>query len=388
MNIPLWLKVVLSWAGILLLFLGLAEILIRVFSPVSYLGHPPIYETDRDVGYRHTPNIDVTVRTAEYRTRIRTNSLGFRSSEESATSKGSKILVLGDSFTIGLEVEEDERFTEIVGGKIGRPVINMGVSGYDPVNELNLLRKVNREKLIKGVDVVILQFFIGNDFISRTELVPVPTYKGHLGRKAQSVDRNAQIGVTFRRFFKENSHLAHKIMGALSTNQFFFQKLASWGVVTNTIVDGKVAQLRLFFPSYWANTGKTHINSLKQVFIEFKKETEKNNQQFIVLVIPTKYQVTPGQFDWALDEFKILLSEQQYDVVDARANLPNQIISQVLDREGIIYLDMLDKFPQYIDRNESIYFIRDQHLTKSGHRIVADELYKFFMQNKNLTFGH
>ena len=117
MNIPLWLKVVLSWAGILLLFLGLAEILIRVFSPVSYLGHPPIYETDRDVGYRHTPNIDVTVRTAEYRTRIRTNSLGFRSSEESATSKGSKILVLGDSFTIGLEVEEDERFTEIVGGK-------------------------------------------------------------------------------------------------------------------------------------------------------------------------------------------------------------------------------------------------------------------------------
>ena len=159
-------------------------------------------------------------------------------------------------------------------------------------------------------------------------------------------------------------------------------------MVTNTIVDGIVAQLRLFFPSYWANTGKTHINSLKQVLIEFKKETEKNNQQFIVLVIPTKYQVTPGQFDWALDEFKILLSEQQYDVVDARANLPNQIISQVLDREGIIYLDMLDKFPQYIDRNESIYFIRDQHLTKSGHRIVADELYKFFLQNKNLTFGH
>ena len=102
---------------------------------------------------------------------ININSAGFRGPEFSREKPAGvyRIAVIGDSFTVGLDVPDEKTFIHVLetrlagcgvlqGKKI--QVLNFGVGGYGTTQELILLRK---RALAFHPDMVLLMFFSGND---------------------------------------------------------------------------------------------------------------------------------------------------------------------------------------------------------------------------------
>lgn len=131
---------------------------------------PVPIQRDPHRGYAYRPNIEWE-HSSEGRARIRTNSFGFRD-DEWAIDKPSdtvRIAVLGDSFVEALQVDEEERFTELMQAKLteaglfrGRriEVMNFGISGYGTAQELQTWRHEVRQF---QPDFVILSVLTAND---------------------------------------------------------------------------------------------------------------------------------------------------------------------------------------------------------------------------------
>jgi lysophospholipase L1-like esterase len=103
--------------------------------------------------------------------RIQINSAGFRGPEIRREKPAGvfRVAVIGDSFTIGLDVPDEQIFTHLLEKRLnGNPcvrgqrveVLNFGVGGYGTLQELMVLRK---HALAYRPDLVLLMFFSGND---------------------------------------------------------------------------------------------------------------------------------------------------------------------------------------------------------------------------------
>ena len=78
-----------------------------------------------------------------------------------------RIVALGDSFAMG-SVPYPANYLTLLESTLASDgsveVVNMGVSGTDPVDYLSMLVQ---EGLAFGPDLVLVNFFVGNDFESR-----------------------------------------------------------------------------------------------------------------------------------------------------------------------------------------------------------------------------
>jgi lysophospholipase L1-like esterase len=123
---------------------------------------------DNELGHRNKPNFDGWLVATEFKNRIQTNSDGFRGRHDFLSNKGGKlrIMALGDSFTFGFGVEEDDVFVKkiaaILQDRLSIPVevLNLGVAGYGTIQEFLLFQKY---KYLKP-DIVILGFFARDAF--------------------------------------------------------------------------------------------------------------------------------------------------------------------------------------------------------------------------------
>lgn len=100
---------------------------------------------------------------------MKTNSLGFRDRERTIERKSSawRLVALGDSFTWGAGARYDEAYLTLVERALadkrpGAEVINLGIVGYQPEEYYALLKE---HGLSYRPDLVLVNFFIGNDFM-------------------------------------------------------------------------------------------------------------------------------------------------------------------------------------------------------------------------------
>jgi len=125
---------------------------------------------DTALGWALRPNAE-GVNNSERAVHVKVNSAGFRDVEHPVQKPSSayRIVVLGDSFVFGVGVEVGDRFTDFLPGRLSgcsvlqgkRPeVINMGVAGYGPAQELILARQ---RAFAYQPDLVIQAFYSGND---------------------------------------------------------------------------------------------------------------------------------------------------------------------------------------------------------------------------------
>ncbi len=141
------------------LALILCEVCLRLFRPVRYLkppssarragGEEPLYRSSAVPGlsYEMIPLKNGTFEGMQ----VRTNSLGMRGGEPAIGDPGiHRIAVLGDSFTFGFGVAEEEAYPAVLerilnGSPAGRhrryEVVNMGVVGYSTLDEAVVLER-------------------------------------------------------------------------------------------------------------------------------------------------------------------------------------------------------------------------------------------------------
>jgi hypothetical protein len=159
--------------GTLILFLvscvvafGLGEIIVRVFFPQPML---PRYVTDSPYGIRvNMSNVSIWHRSPDYQINIRTNSHGIRADREIPYQKPSgvtRIVGLGDSFTLGYEVDLTDTYLYQLEqnlhhrGLDNTEVVNLGVSGFGTAEELIMLKE---EGFRYSPDLVILGYFVND----------------------------------------------------------------------------------------------------------------------------------------------------------------------------------------------------------------------------------
>ena len=186
-------KAALLAAG-LLLGLALCEVYLRlrvarVVQEIggNMLGGSGFIVRQTSRGKRLIPNVKAVVRyhgLSHIDVPISTNSLGLRDREipHARTSAG-RILVLGDSFTAGLQVELDEVVAKRVERALNAPdppgtrveVVNAGVSAWGTDNALLYFL---HEGWRYRPDVVVLMFNTGNDILEneRPLLTSIGTY--------------------------------------------------------------------------------------------------------------------------------------------------------------------------------------------------------------------
>lgn len=124
----------------------------------------------------------------------RINSLGFRGPETTiAKPEGVfRILGLGDSFTFGIGVRQEDTFLAVLGKRLGPPVevLNMGVLAYDTKREVALLRHVG---LDYAPDIVVICFFLndakGGGTLELINVEPQPEDSSFLVRHSALLER-------------------------------------------------------------------------------------------------------------------------------------------------------------------------------------------------------
>ncbi len=140
---------------------GILELGLRLLVPQSIM---PRYVEASSYGIRkNIGHVRGEMITADFRHEFSTNSQGFRGQVEYAVEKPQgtfRVIVLGDSVTLGHGVKDNETFSAVAERKLNqrRPVevINMGVSGFGTAEELIQLEEVG---LRYQPDLVVLAYF-------------------------------------------------------------------------------------------------------------------------------------------------------------------------------------------------------------------------------------
>ena len=147
---------------------GLAEVALRLAAPQSLPSQEKIrawvlkdmYVADEAAGYRLAPHFEGRIERKGHVSEFTTNSLGLRS-DEPGPKRGPRILAVGDSFTWGWGVRQDEPWIQVVGRELeSAEVVNGGINGYGTDGALATLSRVGP---VLEPDLVLLGFYWGND---------------------------------------------------------------------------------------------------------------------------------------------------------------------------------------------------------------------------------
>ena len=143
-------------------------------------GQKGLFRIDADAGYTMRPNACVLLRSREYDEVLLTNSHGLVGPElpPSKPPGEFRIVVLGDSYTVGGQVPYEQNYTALLEQRLRAAgfgnvrVVNAGVGGYTTFNEAGLLRS-NLSWL--QPDLVVVAAFVGNDVAENV----LATYGGY-----------------------------------------------------------------------------------------------------------------------------------------------------------------------------------------------------------------
>ncbi len=122
-----------------------------------------------ETGYRLNPNARVRFTTSEFDTDIRINGSGIRDDDEIGPKAPDerRIVLLGDSLVLSVQVPFSQTFGELLERRLNADpspyryrVINAGVQGYGPVEELHFFESM---AATLQPDLVIETIFVGND---------------------------------------------------------------------------------------------------------------------------------------------------------------------------------------------------------------------------------
>jgi len=275
---------------------------------------------------------------AELAHRISINSLGFRG-EEVTLEKGPgkfRILCLGDSFTFGSFVNDEDTFPRLLGETLlhrgmSVEVINGGVGGSTIIDQAYFLRK----GLVLKPDVVLLTFS-ENDVDDLNKTVPL-----HVTMAANRKWKSGVMGPIYQAV--RDTALFNFLLLAKAWYDDFMTSRAIGGVSS-----GASAESDQLWDRYEAELGK---------IAEFLRS---QSIDFVFAVFPSHYRIG-----------KPLEPENRLE----RAR-------KVSERYGIPVIDLLTPLQDSHLTSTELYLLPyDGHPSRSGYGIVADAMSTYLINH-------
>lgn len=345
----------------LLSSLFIAEIVLKVSGFHPEYGYPKgLFRNDEILGYSLASDFSDQLVRHEFTTKIETNSDGLADSEVSPKKPGEyRILFLGDSFTFArYGAEAEQTFPKILERKLRENskkdfrVINAGVPGYDTYLETLYLKN-------RGIDftpdMVILNFFVGNDFLENVQNHDYKVRDGFL-----SFESGRENFLTSVRFF---------LLSRFYTYNIFEKGVLS---IFNSLQEKARENIRL--ESYQSNLYLTKLpENIKYqyektvgILEEMKNFLAKKNIPLVLVIIPADYQVD--------EKLKSRFSDKYYNNVSYDLTLPQKKLSEWGVKTKIQVIDLLPQMKE-LSKNNDFYWTLNGHFNVKGNEVVGDIIY-------------
>ena len=366
---------------LLILFVG-AEIFFRSFLPQDKTGvSDNLFAYDSILGWQLIPHkTGYFVSKHEFKTKIMINSNGMRDREYpyAKTPGGKRIAVLGDSFTSSFGVPDAEAFAKVMEAKLisNTEVLNFGVNGYGPTQELLMLQT----RAIKySPDLVIMVVYVGNDF---DDILGISDWIDGYRRPKATIDDQGQLRMTNIPVPLSKKYLAMKQaqkVCKLPRSHFidFINKSIRYIRREKYDIGFMPSELRLCKK----NTGsdmKEAFRLMGKIIMEADAYCKKNGASFMVAIAPTIVQVY-DQIYWEKIIKRYNLNSKDYDLY-----LPNRALDDICRKTGIPVIDLTQALKSSVDEGRDTYYFQNQHWNKTGEQVVAETLTHFIVIKKLL----
>ena len=317
---------------------------------------PDLYVQDETLITRLAPRAEVWIRNIEYETRVRTNALGLRGpAMDERVDKEVRVLAIGDSFTLGVQVEEQESFLyhleQGLEYELMRPVTvyNAGVDGYGTQQAVGWM-----ERLLRDVDpdAVVLTFYLGNDLRDNARLPERLMQLAQGGPPVQEIAPVDPAKLAFQSKLARHSRLyawflMHRALRSLATD-FRIQEYAD--------------EMRPFADaSYLAEL----LPATERTLLGFASTCNRWNLFCAVALAPPAYTVHSERTASTFEAFDL---DPSLVTIDEPARRVTEIMPDSLQ--------VVDLRPALVEeaRFEPMYFTFDPHWTPQAHAIAGKTL--------------
>jgi lysophospholipase L1-like esterase len=368
-------------AGILLGLLGalvVGEIalrtVVRTYSPITF----DIFYRDGAGQVRLQPHARRRHASPEWNVLVETNSRGFRDAEAPPRPGQPVVLSLGDSMSFGWGVESGEAFPARLEAALGGPdrvrVLKASLPGTGTTDHLALLRDLTAER---RADVVLLSFFVGNDFhdVAAGGTAQYDVVDGLLvpkGSTAPSALRGLQAWV------KRKSYVAQ-----LAAQQLWRVEQRRAEAVpaerrAHAGLAGRDPKLREYLelhlrddldPALEAGIGKT-----ADALSEMQALTRRQGARLVIAVVPRSFQAHEEDRRRWQDAYG--LREDDWDM-----DRPQRILAAWAAAHGAELVDLLPALRDAARQGRGrLFFFPDSHLNANGHAVAAEALARHFRE--------
>lgn len=362
-----WLFVVAFNVLAIGLILGIAELAVRLVPGASYNQDEQLAmcRPDALTIWRYRPDVSLSYKASEFDMRIRINKDGLRGGPASPLDDTPTILFIGDSFTFGWGVSEDQRYSEAMGRLIAQTmpgakvrIVNAGHWMYTFDQELVLMKQLVARYHPK---VVVQDFY----------WMHIRTLFGHqYGRAAdgalQSVT-DPKIMVNDRGVLKFRSDL-------LERPPLQSQLVA---VVARAILNRDLRERAGEWISYM-RPGPQNAD-LWALTEELVDETIRTLQAAGIAYVPFLLPVSiefPGG-NWANVGWTAATPPADIDVA-----LPGARLAAMFTRRGVDIVELAPPMRVLVAERggPALYYPQDGHWTAAGHALAAEVLAPYVAQ--------
>jgi hypothetical protein len=287
-----------------------------------------------------------------------------------------RILMLGDSFTMGHAVTETDTIPRQLELALGRydldkkvVVINAGVGGGGPIQELGMLLERGIQLL---PDLVILQLYPENDIDNSLELVNKRqrAYNEHFHQRLELRRGETQWPSNFENWMQKNSRFYAELVTVTGDSPLITDLISTLRV--GSLKDRtRIPQSedRPFFLEINLGTWYPELNEGFEILQDYvrmmREECESRDIDFMAYCIPN-HNIVDDQL-W-LDQMG-----RQDDPLQYTRAKGFQEVEQFLENDKIPSVNVMDLLQKHGDIYE-VYYQYDGHLTPLGNELVASAL--------------
>ncbi|MEO7272754.1 MAG: hypothetical protein ABIX28_15415 [Vicinamibacterales bacterium] len=326
-----------------------------------------LFDDDPAAGYRLKPNASIRFTTSEFDTEIHINAEGVRDDEPIGPKPAHerRVLLLGDSLVLSVQVPFDQTFGELLERRLNARgsadhyrVINAGVQGYGPVEELLFFRSI---AATVQPDLVLETVFVGND--AEEAVRSAPRLRGDARPAARAVAES--MTTRLRRIVRRSMVLQLLRLRVVSATERF---------------RGVLAAPEPPLQSYAATPAPRIAEGLevtRQCVREISALAAANGARTAIALMPARFQVDDPDYGRLKEAVAAAGGDLQRDAASAR-------FAAALAPLALPQLDLLPALRRALPGTD-LFFQETVHLTPRGHEVVAAALDAFIAEHHLLS---
>ena len=339
-----------------------------------------------------------------------------------------RILVIGDSFVEAMQVDIENKMGPLLqtslneGQGLKYSVLSFGRSGDSPAYYLERYKSLTT---IFSPEATFVLIYMGNDFRNSSQAIEYRSsgltpekYISYLvdpvTKKVKLDPRSASLVEDFRNGDRNNfkNRASYQLPAKQRINNFFLSHFLLYSEVPfrfaqlkkkfgkATVADVSRAKIddcdaETIFLKSRAVCWSESVAVMQYIMHAFKEYQDAGNSKVYFIGIPAnetfwgdaaiKQVVSTHGGAIPIEDYgRHLANKYSTTVADVDLELPDKMLKQIMEGEGLSYVDMHDRFYKELTENKRQVFCRwvDGHLCEEGHQIVADEMKRIIGDKK------